>query len=516
MWRSVFIRKEDDSMYEDGMTGQGYGSEESDVEMVREQDNYAATGNVNFQMVGNPYTSGVGSEAAEERKQEASQQYTQGATRNRYNMDHIPEEPKRKKEKSGGFGKKVFAAVFCGLLFGLFAGTGIYAVNLLTNELGAKNSVNEAAEKVDESAGESIPATESVLPLPEMNVLQESSEAMAPVMDASAVVESCMPSIVAITNKYTYTQTYSYFFGPSQRVQGQAEASGSGIIVGENDDELLIVTNQHVIEDADELSVQFVDGESYDAAIKGAQSTEDLAIIAVKLSDMSEATRKAIKIAILGDSDALRVGEPAIAIGNSLGYGQSVTLGIISAKDRDFEEKEKGIERKVIQTDAAINPGNSGGALLNIRGEVIGINEAKYSDTAVEGVGYAIPISSAKPIIDELATKTTRSMVAEGEAGYLGVGGVDVTEDVAERYGMPRGVYISTVGEGTAAETAGIQKGDIITEFDGESVTSMEGLRKVVSYYAAGSTVEVKFQRTGSNGFEEMTVSVVLGKRPKE
>lgn len=495
-------------MYDDELFGQGYGSEESEVETVRRQDTVGVgeTQSVNFQMVGEPY---VKTAAAD-----TDSRYTREATRNRYNMDHIPAEPKPKKEKKGGFAKKVFAAVFCGLLFGLFAGTGIYAVKLFTNEFGAKNdNAARIAELPEEKPAEKPDVAPS---LPELPVLSESNVPAAPVMDASAVVENCMPSIVAITNKYTYTQTYSYFFGPSQRVQGQAEASGSGIIVGENDEELLIVTNQHVIEDADELSVQFVDGESYDAAIKGAQSTEDLAIIAVKLSDMSEASKKAIKIATLGDSDALRVGEPAIAIGNSLGYGQSVTLGIISAKDRDFAEKEKGIERKVIQTDAAINPGNSGGALLNIRGEVIGINEAKYSDTAVEGVGYAIPISSAKPIIDELATKTTRSTVAEGEAGYMGVGGVDVTEEVAANYGMPRGVYISTVAEGSAAEIAGIQKGDIITEFDGESVTTMEGLRKVVGYYAAGTTVDVKLQRTGVNGYEEMTVTVVLGKRPQQ
>jgi|GEM_PF-415043 len=475
----------------------------------------ASTGNAN-----SAYAANANNNSAYAANGYAGAQYT----KNRYNMDHIPSEPKKKKSAGGGLDllKRAAAAVLCGILFGIFAGAGIYAINLITDKLdGGKESsrIEDVAPPERESNDVISSATTDASPAdigkpefpgqPDMPL--QGGVAM---MDASSVVENCMPSIVAITNKYTYTQTYQYFFGPSQRVQEQAEASGSGIIVGETDDELLVVTNQHVIENADELSIQFVDGESYDAAIKGAQTDQDLAVIAVKLADMKDSTKNAIKIAALGDSDALKVGEPAIAIGNSLGYGQSVTCGIISAVDRDFEYQDT--TRTVIQTDAAINPGNSGGALLNKNGEVVGINEAKYADTAVEGVGYAIPISAAKPIIEELSARTTRTKIADGKTGFLGVGGVDVTEDVAQMYGMPIGVYISNVGEGTGAEAGGIVKGDIITQFDGEGVSTMEELRKVVSYYQAGDVVSVTLQRTGQNGYEEVVLSVTLGERPTE
>ena len=418
---------------------------------------------------------------------------------------YTAKQPKPKKEKGkSGFWGKALAAIGCGVLFGLVAGTIMYAVNFVGEKYFPTRKAEISAEESPRVP--SKPSIEQTQPIySEAPALTSSSQAT--VMDASAVAEDCMPSIVAITNKSI--QYYQSFWGlPGQY---EAQASGSGIIVGENENELLIVTNSHVIEDSTELTVQFQDGESCDAQIKGSKNAQDIAVIAVKLSDLPESTKKSIKIATLGDSDSVKVGEPAIAIGNSLGYGQTVTAGVISALNRDFTVDNN--TKQVIQTDAAINPGNSGGALLNIRGEVIGINEAKYASTSVEGVAYAIPISTAKPIIDDLATKTTRAEVKESEQGFLGVTGVDVTEDVSQMYGLPSGVYIAQVIENSAAEKAGLGKGDIITEFDGESVSTMEELKNAVSHYAAGTEVELRVQCTSDDGYEEKVIKVTLGKK---
>lgn len=432
----------------------------------------------------------------------------------RYSRSHIPQEPvKKPKTKLGFFGvlKKGIAIAFCGVILGVFAGTGFYAVNLFTDKFSEEVSKNDEAEN-DVHFKEPIEEKPEVLPDPIIEEILEASpeeipEVVTPVLDASEVVEKCMPSIVAINTKYT--QTYQSIFGQTQQYEGQS--SGSGVIVGENDDELLIVTNSHVVENMDELTVQFIDTSTADAQIKGSQTGLDIAIIAVKKNTLTDDTMRAISIATMGDSDSLKLGEPAIVIGNALGYGQSVTSGIISAVDRDFDYDN--VSHKVIQTDAAINPGNSGGALLNMKGELIGINEAKYSQTAVEGVGYAIPISEAKPTIEELSTRTTRSKLGEGESGYLGIAGVDVSQDAANMYGIPVGVYISYAEEGQAADKAGLTKGDIITEFDGESVTSMERLKEVLAYYPAGTQVVLKIQRMGNEGYEEKAVNITLGKR---
>ncbi len=460
--------------------------------------------------------------------------YRQPGETNRVNMNHIPEEPKKKPKKKGGFFKKFLICAALGIVFGVFFGAAIVGVKFIADKVNvsfssdfkvgdnkdAEDTVDKIIEDAESAFDEMIPDKKGdkdkdadIAPPSEEKKVKPSEnddisdKLVTGPLDVSGVVEKCMPSIVAITNKYT--ETYQSIWG--ERGEIQNEASGSGIIVGQNEEELLIVTNSHVISDADELTVQFVDGESYDAEIKGSNSNEDLAIIAVKLTDMSDDTLDEISIAELGDSDSLKVGEPAIAIGNSLGYGQSVTSGIISALNRDFEY-ENG-SKKVIQTDAAINPGNSGGALLNIKGEVIGINEAKYSSTSVEGVGYAIPISIAKPIIDNLVTKTTRSKVDEKDAAFLGIGGVDVTDSVASMYGMPVGIYINQVTEGSAAESAGLIKGDVITTFDGETVSSMAELKKTMEYYSAGTEVEIEVQRLGEDGYEELTIPVILGKR---
>lgn len=248
--------------------------------------------------------------------------------------------------------------------------------------------------------------------------------------------------------------------------------------------------------------------------MKGADSDVDLAVVAIPLSDISKETLEQIKVATLGDSDGLEVGEPAIAIGNALGYGQSVTTGVISALDREITID--GIKKVLIQTDAAINPGNSGGALLNINGELIGINAAKFSSSMVEGMGYAIPISEAKPIIDDLMNRQTREKVEFGEESYLGISGVDVTDEVSQTYNMPTGVYIAQALEGTAAEAAGLQKGDILIKFDGQRVDTMAELQEILTYYPAGTTVELVIQRPDGDEYDEVNVTVTLGSKASQ
>nr|MCR5099797.1 trypsin-like peptidase domain-containing protein [Butyrivibrio sp.] len=266
----------------------------------------------------------------------------------------------------------------------------------------------------------------------------------------------------------------------------------------------------HVIEGADSLEVQFSDDSTAEAAVKGTDSDMDLAVIAVQLDSLSSDTLSAIKVATLGDSDSLTVGEPAIAIGNALGYGQSVTTGVISAINRVIELDDGG-SGTFIQTDAAINPGNSGGALININGEVIGINSNKIGGSTIEGMGYAIPISVAQPIIEELMNEETKIKVSEDEKGYIGIKGYSVTSDVSEAYGLPQGVYVAQVTSGGGAEAAGIKENDIITAFNGEEISSMDDLQGKLEYYAAGTTVTVTVMRAGSNGYEEQDIEVTLG-----
>ncbi len=347
--------------------------------------------------------------------------------------------------------------------------------------------------------------------------IKQSDTATTVVTDVTDVVKNVMPSIVAVNNHYTETMSW---FG--QSMDSEADSSGSGIIVGLNDTELLIVSNYHVVADTDKLTVQFNEGSEAEAFIKGQDSKMDLAVIAVPVTELSDSTLDAIEVATLGDSDALEVGEPAIAIGNSLGYGQSVTTGVISALDRSISLSASNgysgdsVEGTFIQTDAAINPGNSGGALLNIKGEVIGINSNKIGGSAVEGMGYAIPISSASPIIAELMLKETKSKVAEEERGYLGISGISVTQEVSQAYGMPEGVYIAQVYPGTASAAAGLRQGDIITEFGGNKIRSMDELQKELEFYAKGDQVEVKVMTMTVAGYEEVTKQLMLGNKVSE
>ena len=328
--------------------------------------------------------------------------------------------------------------------------------------------------------------------------------------DVSDIVDEVMPSIVAITN---VSQTeYQSFWGQSKTYE--STSCGSGIIVSQDNEYLYVATNNHVVEGANSLTVTFANDDTVSAEIKGTDPSTDLAVVKVALSSIKDDTMSAIKVATLGSSDELKVGESCIAIGNALGYGQSVTTGVISALNREVSVSDSSSSTnytaELIQTDAAINPGNSGGALLNTAGEVIGINSVKYSDTSVEGIGYAIPMDTAKPIIEELITK---EKVDESNSAYLGIAGVDVTSDVAKTYNMPTGFYVAQVMEGAAAEQAGIQKGDIITKFDGKDVTSMEELSSNMQYYAAGTTVDVVIERSSNGQYEEQTISVTLGKK---
>ncbi len=434
-------------------------------------------------------------------------------------LNRKKEEPKAKKNKSGsGYFKKALAAVSFGLFFGVFAGLGFFAVNSVTGKI-AKNNVSDTSvimEEKDETEADSdakeavstdIASSDSDVQATEV---QQTGTIATVVSDVSDVVKEVMPAIVSINNHYTETMSY---FG--QSMTSEADASGSGIIVGQNDMELLIVTNYHVISGADKLTVQFVEGSESEALVKGMDSDMDLAVIAVPLEEIKSSTLQKIAVATLGDSDALTVGEPAIAIGNSLGYGQSVTTGVISALNRDIELSD-GSSGTFIQTDAAINPGNSGGALLNIKGEVIGINSNKIGGSVVEGMGYAIPISAANPIIADLMLKETKNKVAEEERGYLGISGISVTAEVSETYGMPEGVYISQVYENTAAAEAGLQKGDIITEFDGDKISSMDELQRELEFYAKGDTVDITVMTASIGGYRSRTVSLTLGNKAQQ
>ena len=320
-----------------------------------------------------------------------------------------------------------------------------------------------------------------------------------------------MPSIVAITNMSE--QQYENFFG--QTGTRESESAGSGIIVSQDEDYLYIATNNHVVEGATTLTVQFIDDSTASAEVKGTAASSDLAVVQVAKSSMQQDTLSQVKVATLGDSDSLQVGEGAIAIGNALGYGQSVTTGVISAVNRSVSMQDETtgeeITNELLQTDAAINPGNSGGALLNMKGEVIGINEMKYSDTQVEGMGYSIPISKAAPIIDRLISRQ-----AADSASYIGINGVNVTSQIASAYKMPIGIYVAQVVSGSPSEQAGILQGDIITQFDGTDVKTMSDLKDTLEYYAPGTQVEVTVQRPANGQYTEQTVTVTLGTKPQQ
>ena len=392
------------------------------------------------------------------------------------------------------FWKKGVAVVASAAVFGGVAGGAFYGIagNQIKKLDALTNTTTEVASTTSAATTQSLSLT--------------STASVGNGMDVSTIAENVMPSVVAINISAIVEQ--QGMFGYTQ--QYEAEGSGSGIIIGENDSELLMVTNNHVVSDATTVNVTFADGESYEAQVKSTDSDTDLAIVVVKLSDIKESTMNQIKIATIGDSDSLKVGEQVVAIGNALGYGQSVTTGIVSAKDRTNSTNTTPL----IQTDAAINPGNSGGALLNMKGEVIGINSSKYSDTTVEGMGYAIPITAVQDRLDDLMNRQTREKVDESEKGYLGISCATVSSDVSEAYGIPEGVLVTDVASKSAAEKAGIKANYVITKIDGQSISSAEGLTEKLNYYAVGETVPITYEYLKDDAYVEKTVDVTLMENP--
>lgn len=442
--------------------------------------------------------------------------YSSGAPNGNFSqtIDATPTPPSGRSKKKSGFGKKALSVICLGLVFGVTAGAAFSVpATLATKELkAARLEIQQMQDSMNAYAGAGkAPLTTTTDSLTTSNALYNDSSAA----NVSAIAENCLPSVVSITNKgVTEVRT---MFGTYQQ---DTESSGSGIIIGENDTELLIVTNYHVVSGSNELSVVFSYDEDSDdpslvsARVKGYEADKDLAVISVSLDDITEEMRSKIKIATIGDSSNLVLGQEVVAIGNALGYGQSVTKGIISALGREVtvsDDNGGSITNRLIQTDAAINPGNSGGALLNMNGELIGINSVKVSSSSVEGMGYAIPISDVQSIIQELMLKETRDVVAEDKQGYLGINPIDVTNDIYETYGIPVGIYINNVYENSPAEAAGLVKGNIITKFDGQTVKTREQLISLLTYYSAGETVELVAMVQSSDGYVEKTFQITLG-----
>ena len=434
---------------------------------------------------------------------------------------------------NGGFGKKAATAVALAVIFGLVAGAVFQGVNIAADKYRDNNSSSTQIGKTETVTGTEKSTDGSSTESSVKSIVAESGT-------VAGVAHATMSSIVAITS--VSVQEIPSFFGYGTR-QYQSAGSGSGIIVGENDSELLIATNNHVVSGATTLTVCFAGGDvvgaeeetqamasgdsitdssdssvdvnnAVSAKIKGTDEENDLAVIAVEKSDIPEETMNEIKIAQMGSSDDLVVGEQVVAIGNALGYGQSVTSGWVSALNRTIST-EDGDTSGLIQTDAAINPGNSGGALLNMKGEVIGINAAKYADSQVEGMGYAIPISKAEPILEELMNRETRDKIEDtSKVGYMGIKAADLTTEAIQMYNMPAGAFLTEVTPGGAADKAGIKKGDIVVKLDGQKVSGKNDLVDKLQYYESGETVEVVIARANNGEYKEETVEVTLGSKP--
>lgn len=425
---------------------------------------------------------------------------------------YIPTEPiepetikkpeKKKKRGGGGFWKKLGVFLLCGVLFG---GAGAGAFIGVMKISGYEKKLQDAVDAANRPAETKVAKVEQAETTPtSMGGTGSSGNTVAD------VAENAMPSIVAITNTQMYESNgWDYFFygGGNREMSG----SGSGIIVGQNETELLVLTNYHVIAGADSLTVTFTDGNTAEAQVKGTAEDNDLAVIAIPLDSMDKDTLGAIKVATMGDSNSLRVGDEVIAIGNALGYGQSLTYGHVSALSREVTIDNKTLT--LLQTDAAINPGNSGGALLNMKGELIGINSAKYSSEDVEGMGFAIPVSEAQDIIYSLMTKQTRTVVDEEDASWLGINGVDMNGNDARQYNMPEGVYIYSIVEGGPAAASELMERDIITAIEGSRISSMNELKNMLSYYAGDTQIELTVQRLENNEYVEKKLSVTLGYR---
>ena len=412
-----------------------------------------------------------------------------------------PQDHKKKAKKPMSAAKKWGMTLAMAACFGLVAG-GVF---IGTAAVGTK-VIGTATEQKQEVTIPTTTTTTAADSSDTSDTVKATGE-----MSVKDVASSAMPSLVAIST--TTVEEVETFFGTTSQ---EVPASGTGVIVGQNDDELLIATNNHVVSGATSLSVSFIDDETVEGQIKGTDADNDLAVVAVKLSDIKDETKSQIKIAVMGNSDDLEVGDQVVAIGNALGTGQSLTSGYISAKDRTISSQDESTGETItseglIQTDAAINPGNSGGALLNMNGEVIGINSAKLASTEVEGMGYAIPVSRVSDIIENLMNEQTRTKVAAEDQGTIGIKCLDVSSQIQQAYNMPAGIYISEVTSGGAAENAGLKSGYVLTSFDGHSITSTSELKSLLQYYSAGETVEVEVQVPDNGSYETKTFSLTLG-----
>ena len=436
---------------------------------------------------------------------------------------HTPEPSAPKRRKSSGraarTAKKIGAITLSAVLFGGVAAGTFQGVNYLTGYTAEQTAqAEESAQSASVGSGSAGSPAQNGSASAGSQTLQTATASDSGEMSVADVADYVMPSIVSITNRSVQeVQNYFSMFGyyGMQPQAQETESVGSGIIIGQNDSELLIATNNHVVEGADTLTVSFIDNQAYEANLKGTDAENDLAVIAVPLTSISADTMAQIKPATLGSSDNLRVGEQVVAIGNALGYGQSVTTGIVSATNRTLTETSSDgrpvqSSASYIQTDAAINPGNSGGALVNMKGEVVGINSAKLASTEVEGMGYAIPVSRASSIISTLMNESTLTKAAENERGTLGITATTVPASVTEAYGIPTGVYVSDVTEGSGAQAAGLRRGDVITALDGRSVTDVSQLQELLQYYKAGQTVNLTVQSITDSDYAEKTVSLTL------
>ena len=406
----------------------------------------------------------------------------------------------RQKKKSS-LGKKLGNAAAIALVFGLVAGLAFQSVVVVSNKLITNNTATEKTvteEQTKSSSNSEITSTKTAT---------GTTASTQITTDVSEIAENVLPAIVQVTN--VGIREYQTFFGTMQQ---QSTSAGSGIIVSQDDEYIYIASNNHVVSGAETLTITFNDGEAVEGTIKGTDSSCDLAVVAVAVKDIKESTLSEIKVATLGDSDSTVVGEAAIVIGNAMGYGTSVTNGIISAKDREVsiqDDDGNTVTNSLLQTNAAVNPGNSGGALLNAKGEVIGIVSAKLSNEQVEGMGYAIPISYAWNIIQQMIDN---DVVSELDASYIGIAGKDITASMSEQYNIPVGVYVAQVVEGSGAEAAGIEVEDVITSFNGRKVTSVNTLNNIMQYIKAGTTVDITVARHDNN-YEEETLKVTLTRR---
>ena len=499
-WQNQQTSGNQQAQYQNGQSAQNQQAQYQNSQSVQNQQvQYQNSQSVQNQQSGqafqNQQTQYQDSQAGQQAQ--TSQSGFQGGFQN-----HQPSEEHHEKRRKNGLTRKVAGITAAALLFGTVSGGTMVGINKIADSFGpatyplvsSQAAVEDSTTEAQTSASASASGNSAVA-------------GNAAALDVSAIAKSAMPSVVAINNTMLYQS--NNWWGMSQTYE--VPSSGSGIIIGQNDEELLIATNNHVVEDSENLSVVFIDDTSVNASIKGTDADSDLAVIAVALKDIPEDTLSQISVAKLGDSDALEVGQGVVAIGNALGYGQSVTVGYVSVLNREVKV-DNTVTRNLLQTDAAINPGNSGGALLNMKGEVIGINAAKYSSTDVEGIGYAIPISKAQEILSTLMTQRTKNQtVAEGEEGYLGIQGLTVDDSMVKQQDMPAGVFVYGIIDGGAAANSDLRKRDIIVKFDGQSVKSMAALQDLLKYYKAGETVELGVKSLENGEYVDRTVTITLG-----